>query len=156
QIHTHTSSINVHSWDCDLPLFIPLCHRLTSYSVKCHLEWSALCEWEGLISVCSTQEKAKREAQWRSRKGRQNIAVYEISTGDLRWAKLDLTSTTKINAFVNYEYNVPVYFIKASELISVLGLRGRIKLAAENGACEEWFAPEWIPVDMICARYPCS
>jgi hypothetical protein len=129
--------------------FIELCHRLTPYSVRCHLEFSPLCEWKGLISVCGTSKKAGREIEWRARQKRRDITAFHISTAKLRWTTLNLTSTTKINALANGDYNEPVIFIKATELIQVLGLRGNIKEAAEYGAKDEWFALEWIPLDMI-------
>ncbi len=50
------------------------------------------------------------------------------------------------------DYNFPVIFIKATDLIQELGLTGKLKPAAENGAKDEWFALEWIPVDMIAVR----
>jgi hypothetical protein len=53
---------------------------------------------------------------------------------------LDLTSTTKINVLANYDYNVPVILVKATDLIQILGLSGKIKKAAENDTKEEWFA----------------
>jgi hypothetical protein len=55
--------------------FIKLCHRLTPYSVRCHLELSPLCEWKGLISVCGTSNKARREIEWRVRHQRQDITT---------------------------------------------------------------------------------
>lgn len=129
--------------------FIELCHRLTPYSVKCHLEWSILCEWKGLISVCGSPKKAGQEVQWREKKNRQNITAFKISTTALRWTSLDLTTTTKINVLASDAYNEPVVFIKATELIRALGLNGKIDKVAERGAKDEWFALEWIPLDMI-------
>lgn len=129
--------------------FIELCHRLTPYSVKCHLEWSSLCDWKGLISVCGTLEKARREVKWRKGKNRHGITAFEISTTELRWTTKDLTPTTKINVLASDAYNEPVIFIKATEIIQVLGLSGNINKAAESGAKDEWFALEWIPLDMI-------
>ena len=41
--------------------YIGFCHRLTPHSVTCHLAWSPLCDWKGLISMCGTTAKAERE-----------------------------------------------------------------------------------------------
>ncbi|KAH8708417.1 hypothetical protein GQ44DRAFT_777191 [Phaeosphaeriaceae sp. PMI808] len=129
--------------------FIELCHRLTPYSVKCHLEWSMSCNWKGLISVCGSPEKADQEVRWRKKKNRQNITSFKISTTALRWTTLDLTTTTKIDVLTSDAYNESVVFIKATELIRALGLNGNIDKGAEYGAKDEWFALEWIPLDMI-------
>jgi hypothetical protein len=129
--------------------FIQLCHRLTSHSVRCHLDWSPLCEWKGLISVCSTEEKAEKEIQWRLRKKRLNITKFEISTRELQWTTLKLSSDKEINVLASNNYNEPVIFIKATELIQALGLTGTLKPEAEGGARNEWLALEWIPKDMV-------
>ncbi len=127
---------------------IELCHRITPHSVRCHLEWSPVCDWKGLISVCSTQDKARREIGWREKK-RRSVTAFEISTEELHWRTLNLTSTTTINVLASDDYNCPVIFLKATDLISVLGLAGKLKRKAENGAKDEWFALEWIPRHMI-------
>lgn len=102
-----------------------------------------------MISVRGTLEKAGREIQWRTRKNRRDVTAFEISTTGLEWTTLDLTATTKINVLATDAYGEPVVFIKAAELIEVLGLRRRIDQAAEYGAKDEWVALEWMPLDMI-------
>jgi hypothetical protein len=124
-------------------------HRLTSHSVKCHLEWSHSCDWKGLISVCGSRKKEEQEVKWRKKRNRQNITAFKISTTELRWTTLDLTTTTKIDVLASDAYNEPIIFISAPELVRALGLNGKIDKVAEIGAKDEWFALEWIPFDMI-------
>lgn len=53
--------------------FIEPYQHIPPYSVRCHLECSVLCEWKGMICVCSTQEKARSEIEWHFQKNRQDI-----------------------------------------------------------------------------------
>jgi hypothetical protein len=80
-------------------------------------------EAAGNANNCDTPEVALH-----FQKNRQDITEFEISTRELQWTTLDLTSTSKINILASYD----------TDLIRVLGLSGKIKNAAENGAKEEW------------------
>ena len=61
----------------------------------------------------------------------------------------DFTLPRDLQALVNFDYNEPVVFIKAPELVQKLGLGGALKPEAEDGAQDEWLALEWMPRDMI-------
>jgi hypothetical protein len=61
----------------------------------------------------------------------------------------DVSDTKRIPALSSDEYNFPVIFIKATVLVKALGLGGTLETKADGGARDEWFAPEWIPRDMV-------
>lgn len=128
--------------------YIALEHRITAYSVKCHLSWSMNCDSKGLISVCGTCEKAAREVSWRTREERTNICVFEISTTDLQWTVMRLGDWA---VDVLTDASNDLLFIRALDLVLHfdLHLPGQLQHKVLAGAADEWLAFEWIPKRMI-------
>jgi hypothetical protein len=127
--------------------YIALSHRLTPASVKAHLEWSPCVDWKGLISLCGTEQKARREKEWRAQKCREDVKAYHISTQALRWTTFQWSDTITLDVLVDDSEDVMIF--AATQLIQKLGLSGSLKWEAREGARDEWLALEWIPRSMV-------
>ena len=130
-------------------IFLPFNHRITPRSLKTHLEWDAIVEWKGPITLCGTAEKVSREVEWRLKKRRKGITAYEVSMAKLSWRKVVWNWTT-FSALTDEDGIVMIF--KAIEPIQKMGIQESLKEKARLGTMDECIALEWIPREMIVQK----
>lgn len=114
-------------------------------------------EWPWFISVYENKDVAKEEVDRRKVMGRKDIKTWWIDGRDMYWERKKLkrekedgeVDAVEIDVLISLGSDLRdelVSFVSVAELVSKLGLEGRLEGRDVGG---EWLALEWIPREWV-------
>ena len=143
---------------------VPTWPFIDAASVKHTMNWGHLDE-KSLVrymSLCGTQEKLRREMQWRQNAGR-DMEVYRIDAVGMAQGVINLGARLTVSSLYTpvdcmvydsflrrlMKSTADIVFVNAKQLIDTLKIHADIKRKAYKACTDEWLAVQRIPKEMV-------